>query len=1478
MLRHKECKLTKISGSDFELTISSCSRFRWVELQVDSLCDPDDVQCEEDVEVTAGRLPQTLEATYLETLDKFNNYKGIKRDIVNNALKILLCAQRTLKVAELRGAISYGMDGRLSSYTNADITRISRSFIAIDEETRIYRFAHLSVREFLERQPEFSEQSAHALIATICLSCQLESEAFTETTGTNIITQGQSMFEFEKYAFSYWGRHCCKAGPQRGCGELQKLLYMFLFGIDNGWKPFEKWCRAIPEKISDDSIPNRLQVELSHSRSPRFQPLFVICIYGFFEMIGETVISTSDVLDCFNMVGMNPLEVAAYHNNYEMTKELFLHAMRTRNSLEWGQSLLQNAARGCTDIKITQFLLQELQHVCKIEDVIIAAVQNQEHSTGMVRCVISTQPRNFSINETTMEDISENCRTSEAFQTCLKYFRGKTTSGIAKAIAGNASLSLDSMRMFLSRDTSFIITEELACYFVMRGQSFVELLFCHHKDFSVTPKTLIAAVPNYHHQDLTLDILLSKAKSSHFDEAFLIQVAAHPAANEMMPMITEVCPTLKITRPVLDAAMGIAYSALSVFLAVSKCLQNSSDLIYSATTRTCPVQSVICLQERAPHAEITEVMLETAASKSCAPIMLHLLQQPRAFPVTMRMLFLALRNPNFGNGNKFGIAQLLKCMTEVEPSEDLMIAAVSQKDADTFISDLLHRFGSSVITGDVIQAALASGTATTELLAMLFSDTKTIEVSSDMLLLGAGCSTDALNFLLQRAKWKINITEDMVKMSVSRPPNLQILLSQPQRAKVSGATLEFAAARGDLSALLVLLGTSEAEANKARLVTAAARNVSYGAEVVRWLLSSGKVDIPEEAFLSAANNRGISLQGFHILKLLVGHSKRIRITEDLMIAAASNNNSGRELVELLLSRSSEPNITTKVLIAAAAFLPPNSSFSVLKVVLEHLRNDHLITKDVLASAAGNAHFGKENLQLLLARFPNDDVHEVMLKAVAISEPPEGYKDDDLYPNGDWASLYCRQDHVWPIEHVMEYLLERPTAEITPEVIRLVAGNRTCGYQLMRLLLSHPKNRVSVIPSVTLMTASNMEQGDIIMKILIEERLEEIDITPNVILAAEANETCGKAILQRLLSVAVEKNDQDALRMLLRIIRSKSHGIRDALFQVVYWGQMGALKVLLDEADLHEEIDGIGNVLHVASFRGKSEIVQFLLTEGFDINATGGPFRSALVASLHQSHQDTAKILIDAGASLEVIDSLGRTALHRAATADQVTLVSNLIQAGANIFALDKQKCSALHQSGMTGSLVSTKLLITSGISVLQTDSFGWTPLHWAARAKGPRVKRYDKRPLETLLSAGASKEATDSKGMTPFEIAAFFHNDHLLPTLRTTNQSPELEVGKNRHANCDCCDMVGSSDFAPTTKLILARVFMVTDTSVTLATTLISATGASWMRSRFTIQSTPLFAIPLKMMLSGLRTHVSSTKCALCLYGRWCSLSHLGLL
>jgi len=55
----------------------------------------------------------------------------------------------------------------------------------------------------------------------------------------------------------------------------------------------------------------------------------------------------------------------------------------------------------------------------------------------------------------------------------------------------------------------------------------------------------------------------------------------------------------------------------------------------------------------------------------------------------------------------------------------------------------------------------------------------------------------------------------------------------------------------------------------------------------------------------------------------------------------------------------------------------------------------------------------------------------------------------------------------------------------------------------------------------------------------------------------------------------------------------------------------------------------------ASIGKSKEVIELLLRAGADVNGTGGHYGKALQAALHSGHRKIARMLIDAGADVDV---------------------------------------------------------------------------------------------------------------------------------------------------------------------------------------------------------------------------------------------------
>jgi hypothetical protein len=129
------------------------------------------------------------------------------------AMKVLLCAQRTLTPAELMAAVTIDPltnEPLISSVS--DLLDACCNMVFLDEEFNTFRFAHLSVREYLESKENFGQQDIHLLALNRCLGALLYN---SKTMGaTRVPNSSEAKFidvknqTLQRYAMRSWPLHC----------------------------------------------------------------------------------------------------------------------------------------------------------------------------------------------------------------------------------------------------------------------------------------------------------------------------------------------------------------------------------------------------------------------------------------------------------------------------------------------------------------------------------------------------------------------------------------------------------------------------------------------------------------------------------------------------------------------------------------------------------------------------------------------------------------------------------------------------------------------------------------------------------------------------------------------------------------------------------------------------------------------------------------------------------------------------------------------------------------------------------------------------------------------------------------------------------------------------------------------------------------------------------------------------------------------
>ncbi|EXL66681.1 hypothetical protein FOPG_17162 [Fusarium oxysporum f. sp. conglutinans race 2 54008] len=194
--------------------------FRWASLQLETLCE---LKSDESVLERLGRLPRTLEELYREIFQKIENYQsGFDRQYAKHIFSRLLCAQRRLSSAEFLSAVSMAVPQQ-QLLRNDQILDFCCNLVVLDTQLDTFRFAHLSVREFLEKQEGYVSSSSNAVAAETCLVTMLglAADPFSENVLSKLGYRGRiGNAQLQKYSYAFWAPHYQASAGERKQGHI----------------------------------------------------------------------------------------------------------------------------------------------------------------------------------------------------------------------------------------------------------------------------------------------------------------------------------------------------------------------------------------------------------------------------------------------------------------------------------------------------------------------------------------------------------------------------------------------------------------------------------------------------------------------------------------------------------------------------------------------------------------------------------------------------------------------------------------------------------------------------------------------------------------------------------------------------------------------------------------------------------------------------------------------------------------------------------------------------------------------------------------------------------------------------------------------------------------------------------------------------------------------------------------------------------
>ena len=214
------------------------SRFLIAVLHMKSLAKEDNIR---DLKESLERLPEDLDKTYDDALERIKNQDSRKAARAEQVLKLINCAKRPLKLEEMQQALSIRKG---DTFLDTDALPGAESLIStccglvvVEDESRIVRLVHYTVEEYFAHKVErYRNPEAHAFFACILITylnfAQFENWSLKDAAYAEL----QTSFQFSEkdprdmyramelcmtnfiednvlvsYGAEYWGHHAREA-------------------------------------------------------------------------------------------------------------------------------------------------------------------------------------------------------------------------------------------------------------------------------------------------------------------------------------------------------------------------------------------------------------------------------------------------------------------------------------------------------------------------------------------------------------------------------------------------------------------------------------------------------------------------------------------------------------------------------------------------------------------------------------------------------------------------------------------------------------------------------------------------------------------------------------------------------------------------------------------------------------------------------------------------------------------------------------------------------------------------------------------------------------------------------------------------------------------------------------------------------------------------------------------------------------------
>jgi ankyrin repeat protein len=199
-------------------------------------------------------------------------------------------------------------------------------------------------------------------------------------------------------------------------------------------------------------------------------------------------------------------------------------------------------------------------------------------------------------------------------------------------------------------------------------------------------------------------------------------------------------------------------------------------------------------------------------------------------------------------------------------------------------------------------------------------------------------------------------------------------------------------------------------------------------------------------------------------------------------------------------------------------------------------------------------------------------------------------------------------------------------------------------------------------------------------------------------------------------------------------------------------------------------------LHLAAQSGNVLVVEFLLTNGANVNVLNNSRWTPLHVAVALGNRRIAELLLAHGGEVDRKNADGATPLFLAADRGYLGIVQALLDRNADVNAVTLRGAQPLHASAANGYTAVAEVLLDHGAELERRPSInGSTPLSQAA-------DRGNIEMVKLLLKRKANVNSADDSGATPVRKAAAGNWPELVKVLLDAGADPKLKNGSGQSA------------------------------------------------------------------------------------------------